>query len=37
MFHPRLVAGEELAIKMPRVPVDQDAAEVEHDDAAARL
>ena len=37
MFHRRFVAGEELAVEMPRVPINQNAAEVEHHDAAARL
>jgi hypothetical protein len=37
MLHPRFVAGEQLAVEMPRVPVDQHAAEVEHDDIAPRL
>ena len=37
MFHRRLVAGEQLAVEMPRVPVDQNPAEVEHHDAAAWL
>jgi hypothetical protein len=37
MLHRRLVAGEELAVEMPRILVDQNTAEVEHDDAAARL
>jgi len=37
LFHRRLVAGEELAVEVPRVPVNQHAAQVEHHDAAAGL
>ena len=34
VLHRRLVAVEQLAIEVSRVPVDQDAAEIEDDDAA---
>src|SRR6266542_1894949 len=37
MLHRRPVLGEELAIEVPRIPVDQHAAKVEHDDAAILL
>src|SRR6185437_16475726 len=33
-LHRRLVAGEEAAVEMTRVPVDEDAAEIEDDDRA---
>src|SRR5271155_2697521 len=36
MLHPRLVAGKQLAVEVPRVPVDQNPAEVEYHDAAPR-
>ena len=34
-LHRRLVAGEELPVEMPRIPIDQHA-EIEHDDGAGR-
>ena len=34
MLHRCVVAGEELAIEMPRIPLQQDATNIEHDDAA---
>src|SRR5262249_32249013 len=36
MFHRGLITGEEFAIEMARIPLDQDTAEVEHDDIALR-
>jgi len=37
MLHRWLVVPEELAVEMPRIPIDQDAAEVEHHDVSDRL
>ncbi len=35
ILHRRFVAGEQLAVEVARIPVDQHAAEIEDDDAAA--
>src|SRR5271169_6238954 len=37
MLHRRLVAQKKLAVEMPRVPIDQHAAEIEDHDASPRL
>src|SRR6266446_10499632 len=37
MLHRCLVIPEELAVEMPRIPIDQYAAEVEHHDISDRL
>ena len=37
MLHRCLVAGEQLAVEVTGIPVDQDAAEIEHNDITGRL
>ena len=37
MLHRHLIAGEQLAVEVTGIPVDQNAAEIEYDDFAGRL